>query len=128
MDKIGQSGGFLGRILGPLLKTISPLIGNVLKPLAKRVLISLELTAAASATDAAIHKKIFGSGMTTLIISNEKMNDIRKIVKSFEKKEEKGGSLNLLLGELGASLKGNLLTGKRITRAGEDAIRAGQDF
>ena len=125
MDKIGQSGGFLGRILGPLLKTVSPLIGNVLKPLAKRVLISLELTAAASATDAAIHKKIFGSGMTTLIISNEKMNDIRKIVKSFEKKEEKGGSLNLLLGELGASLKGNLLTGKRITRAGEDAIRAG---
>ena len=128
MDKIGQSGGFLGRILGPLLKTVSPLIGNVLKPLANRVLISLELPAAASATDAAIHKKIFGSGMTTLIISNEKMNDIRKIVKSFEKKEEKGGSLNLLLGELGASLKGNLLTGKRITRAGEDAIRAGQDF
>ena len=128
MDKIGQSGGFLGRILGPLLKTGLLLIGNVLKPLAKSVLIPLGLTAAASATDAAIHKKIFGSGMTTLIISNEKMNDIRKIVKSFEKKEEKGGSLNLLLGELGASLKGNLLTGKRITRAGEDAIRAGQDF
>ena len=101
---------------------------NKLKPLAKNLLIPLGLTAAASATDAAIHKKIFGSGMTTLIISNEKMNDIRKIVKSFEKKEEKGGSLNLLLGELGASLKGNLLTGKRITRAGEDAIRAGQDF
>ena len=101
---------------------------NVLKPLAKSALIPLGLTAAASATDAAIHKKIFGSGMTTLIISNEKMNDLMKIVKSFEKKEEKGGSLNLLLGELGASLKGNLLTGKRITRAGEDAIRAGQDF
>ena len=83
MDKIGQSGGFLGRILGPLLKTVSPVIGNVLK----RVLISLELTAAASATDAGIHKKIFGSGMTTLIIANEKMNDIMKIVKSFKKKK-----------------------------------------
>ena len=59
MHKIGQSGGFLGRLLGPLLKTGLPLIGNVLKPLAKSVLIPLGLTAAASATDAAIHKKYF---------------------------------------------------------------------
>ena len=71
LHKIGQSGGFLGRILGPLLKTGLSLIGNVLKPLAKSVLIALGLTAAASATDAAIHKKIFGSGNMTLIISNE---------------------------------------------------------
>ena len=55
MHKIGQSRGFLGRLLGPLLKTGLHLIGNVLKPLAKSVLIALELTAAAWATDTAIH-------------------------------------------------------------------------
>ena len=59
------------------------LVGNVLKPLAKGVLIPLGLTAAAAATDAAIHPKIFGSGVT-IIISNEETNDIRKIVKSLE--------------------------------------------
>ena len=59
-------------------------IGNVLKPLAKSVLIPLGLTAAASATDAVIHKKMFGPGFITLIISNEEMNDIMKIVKSLE--------------------------------------------
>ena len=53
---------------------------NELKPLAKRVFIPLGLTAAASATDAAIQKKNLGSGMTTLIISNEEMNDVMKIV------------------------------------------------
>ena len=59
------------------------LIGNVLKPLAKSVLIPLGLTtAAASVTDAVIHKKMFGSGNRTLIMSNEEMNDIIKIVKS----------------------------------------------
>ena len=84
LHKIGQSGGFLDRLLGPLLKTGMPLIGNVLKQLAKSVLISLGLKAAASATDTAIHKKIFGSGTTTLIISNEEMNDIMKIIKSLE--------------------------------------------
>ena len=56
MHKIGQSRGFLGRLLGPLLRTGWPLIGNVLKPLAKTILMPLGLTAA-SATDAAIHKK-----------------------------------------------------------------------
>ena len=61
MHKIRQSGGFLGRLLGPLLKTGSPLKKNVLKPPAKSVSIPLGLTAAASATDAAIHKKMFGS-------------------------------------------------------------------
>ena len=78
LHKIGQSGGFLGRLLGPLLKTGLPLIGNVLKPLAKSVLIPLGLTAAASATDTAIHKKMFGPGTshsdfaepTILMISN----------------------------------------------------------
>ena len=82
MHEIGQSGGFLGRLLGPLLKTGLPLIGNVLKPLVKSMLTPLGLTAAASGTNTAIHKKIFGSGMTTLMISNEEMNDIMKKVKS----------------------------------------------
>ena len=57
---------------------------NILKPLAKSISISLGLTAAASKTDAAIHKKMFGSGLTTLIISNEEMNHIMKIVKCLE--------------------------------------------
>ena len=56
----------------------------VLKPLTKSVLIPLGLTASASATDAAINKKMIGSGITTLIILNEETNDIMKIVQSFE--------------------------------------------
>ena len=84
MHKIGQSGGFLSRLLGPLLKIGWLLIGNVLKPSAKNVLVQLGSTAAASATDAAIHKKMFGSSTTTLIISNEEMNDIMKNIKSLE--------------------------------------------
>ena len=60
ISKIIQSGGFLGRLLDPLLKTGLPLMKNVIKPLAKSVLIPLGLTAAASAADAGIHKKIIG--------------------------------------------------------------------
>ena len=132
LHKIVQSGGFLG----PLLKTGLPLIGIVLKPLAKRVLIPLGLIAAELATDASIHKKMFRSGFTILGISNEEMNDIMKIVKSLEEfgllikivsetikneaKEQKGGFLGMLLGTLGASLLGNLLTGKGTIRAGEN--------
>ena len=55
--KMMQSGGFLGRLLGPSLKTGLPLIKNVIKPLAKSILISLRLTAAASAADTGIQKK-----------------------------------------------------------------------
>ena len=92
LHKIGESGRFLGRLLGPLLKTGLPLMKNVLKPLAKSVLIPLGLTVAASATDAANHKNLFGSRRpsdlasraTTLIISNEEMNDIIKTVKYLE--------------------------------------------
>ena len=58
---------------------------NVFKTLAKSVLISLGLTAAASAIDVAIQKKIFGSCITTLMISNEQMDDIMKIIQSLEK-------------------------------------------
>ena len=60
LSKMIQSGGFLGRLLGPLLKTGLLLIKNVIKPLAKSVLIPLGLTAAASVADAGIHKKILG--------------------------------------------------------------------
>ena len=71
-SKLIQSGGFLGRLLDPLLRTGLPLIKNVIKPLAKSVLIPLGLTAASSAADAGIHKKILESGHnTTLIISND---------------------------------------------------------
>ena len=84
INKIIPSGGFLGRLLGPLLKRGLSLIKNVIKPLAKSVKIPLGLTAAASAVDAGIHKKILGSGNTTLIISNEEMNDIIKIVQALE--------------------------------------------
>ena len=66
------------------LKTGLSLIGNVLKPLAKSVLIPLGLTAPASATGAAIHRKMFGSGNTTLIISNKEMNNIINIIKARE--------------------------------------------
>ena len=124
LSKMIQSGGFLGRLLGSLLKTGLPLIKNVIELLAKSVLIFLGLTAAASATDARIHKKILGTGnMTTLVISNNKIEDI-KIVKSLEDsgllldgltktiqnevKEQKRGYLSMLLGTLGASLLGNL--------------------
>ena len=84
LHKIVRWGGRLGRLLGLLLKIGLSLIGDVLKPLPKNVLIPLGSRAAASATDAAIHEKMFGSGATTLIISIEEMNHIMKIVKSLE--------------------------------------------
>ena len=74
-----QSGGFLCRLLGPLLKTGLPLMKSVTAPLAKSVLIPLGLTAAASAADAGLHRKISGSvHNTTLIISNDEMNNFLK--------------------------------------------------
>ena len=68
----------------PLMRAGLSLMKNVLIPLAKSVLIPLGLTLAVSATDAAIQKTNFGSGMSTLIISKEKMKDIMKIVKYLE--------------------------------------------
>ena len=62
-------GGFLGRHFGPLLNTGLPLIGNVLKPLAKSVLVPLGLIMKALATVPAIEKKIFGSGRPSDIAS-----------------------------------------------------------
>ena len=145
ISKIIQSGGFLVSLLikfaGPLMK--------VAVPLAKNILALLGIAAAASAIDAGIRNKIHGSGRpssTTLIISNKEMNDIMKIVQTLEDSnillkgitktirnetaEQKGGSLSMLLGTLGASLLGNLLSGKGIVRAssgnkkGEGIVRA----
>ena len=73
-----------------LISVAAPLMKNILMPLAKSVLITLVLTAAASAADAEIHKKILGSGRSsapktmTLIISNGEAQDIIEIVKSLE--------------------------------------------
>ena len=128
-----QSGGFLGRLLGPLLKTGLPLMKNVMQALAKCVLIPLGLTAATSAADSGIHKKS-GIWSTTVTISNDKIEDIIKIVKALEdsglllegvsetikneKKEQKEGFLSMLLGALGASLLGDVLAGKGILKGG----------
>ena len=83
LSKIVQSRGLLGRLLGPLLKTGSPLIENVIKPLAKSVLIPLGLTTTASAVDTGIQTKL-GLRTGTLIISNVGLEDTMKIVKSTE--------------------------------------------
>ena len=137
IKKLMQSGGFLGKLLsklaGPLMK--------VAMPLAKSVLAPLGLTAAMSAIDGSIQKKIRGLGIK-LIIEEEDMQDIIKIIKVLENsdillkgvsktieneiKEQRGGFLSMLLGTLGASLLGNLLTGKGIMRAGDGIVRAGE--
>ena len=137
IKKLIQSGGFLGKLLsklaGPLMKVAMPLAKNVLAPLG--------LTAAMSAIDGSIQKKIHGLGIK-LIIEEEDMQDIIKIIKELENsdillkgvsktieneiKEQRGGFLSMLLGTLGASLLGNLLTGKGIIRAGDGIVRAGE--
>ena len=99
---------------------------KVAMPLAKNVLAPLGLTAAMSAIEISIQKKIPGSGVK-IIIEQEDMNDIVKIIEALENsgillkgvnktienetKEQRGGFLSMLLGTLGASLLGNLLTG-----------------
>ena len=138
IKKIIQSGGFLGKLLsklaGPLMKVALPLAKNVLTPLG--------LTAAVSAIDGSVQKKIHGSGVK-LITEQEDMNGIMKIIKALEKSgillkgvsktiknetnEQRGGFLSMLLGTLGASLLGNLLTGgKGIMRVGDGIVRAGE--
>ena len=121
-----------------------PLIKDVLISLPKSTLISLGFAAAASAADLAIQKNIFGSGTTALIISNEEMEDIVKIVKLIEEsglilkgisetvankaKEQKDGFLPMLLGTLVVSLLRSGLTGWGAIRASEGVKRAGQKF
>ena len=134
IKKLIQSGGFLGKLLsklaGPLMKVAMPLAKNVLAPLG--------LTATMSAIDGGIQKKMRGDGIK-LIIEQEDMNDIIKIMEALENssillkgvtktienetKEQRGGFLSMLLGTLGASLLGNLLTGgKGLARAGEESV------
>ena len=115
---------------------------KVALPLDKNVLAPLGLTAAMSAIDGSILKKIHGSGIK-LIIEEEDIKDIMKIIEALENsgilfkgvsktienetKEQRGGFLSMLLGTLGASLLGNLLTGgKGIMRAGDGIVRAGE--
>ena len=114
---------------------------KVAMPLAKNVLAPLGLTAAMSATDGSTQKKIRGDGIK-LIIEQEDMNDIIKLIEALENsgillkgvtktienetKEQRGGFLSMLLGTLGASLLGNLLSGKGLARAGEGTVRAGE--
>ena len=114
---------------------------KVAMPLAKNVLAPLGLTAAMSAIDGSIQKKIHGS-VIKLIIEQEDMNDIIKIIEALENfgillkrvtktienetKKQRGGFLSMLLGALGASLLGNLLTGKGMMRAGKGIVRAGE--
>ena len=142
LSKMIQLGGFLGILVGPLLRTGLPLMKSVIQPLAKSVLIPLGLTAAAPAADAGIHKKTLGSGHnTTLIVSNDEMKDILEIVRSLEDsglllkgvsetikneaKEQKEGFISMLLGTLGASLLVNMLAGKGVIGAGEGTARVG---
>ena len=138
IKKLIQSGEFFGKLLsklaGPLMKVAMPLAKNVLAPSG--------LTTAMSAIDGNIQKKMRGEGVK-LDIEQEDMNDIMKIIEALENsgillkgvtktienetKEQRGGFLSMLLGTLGASLLGNLLTGGRgIVRAGEGVIRAGE--
>ena len=142
ISKIIESGGFLGSLLSKL----TGLLVKVAIPLAKNVLAPLRITAAASAIDAGIQKKIHGSRTTAFIILNEEMNGIMKIVQALEdsnillkgvtksiknETKKKGGFLSMLLGTLGASLLGNLLAGKGVVRArsgnkkGKIIVRAG---
>ena len=122
IKKLIQSGGFLCKLLcklaGPLMKVALLLAKNVLAPLG--------LTAAISAIDGSIQKKMHGSGVK-LIIEQEDMNDIMKIIEALENsgillkgvsktienenKEQRGGFLTMLLATLGASLLSNLLMG-----------------
>ena len=142
LSKMIQLAVFLGKLLGPLLRTALPLMKSVIQPLARSVLIPLGLTVTASAADAGIHKKTLGPGhSTTLIISSDEMKDILKIVEYLEDsgillkgvsettkdegKEQRGGFLSMLLDTLGVSLLGNMLADKGVIRAEERAARVG---
>ena len=121
-----------------------PLMKIVLTLLTKSALIPLRSSAGMSAADATIQKKIYGSGTTTLIISNEEIEDMMKIVKSLEEsallmkgiseivkneaQKQKDRFLPMLLWILVGSVLGNALTGKLVITAGEGVIRTGQNF
>ena len=113
-----QSGGFLGKLLsklaGPLMKVVMPLAKNVLAPLG--------LTAAMSAIDGGIQKKMREKIIEALENSGILLKGVTKTIEN-DTKEQRGAFLSMLLGTLGASLLGNLLTGRKgIVRAGEGVI------
>ena len=81
---INKKGRLLDNFFNRLMRVVFPLMENVLTPLTKNVLIPLGLTAAASATDAAIQKKAYGPSMTALVNSNEERKDIMKMVINHE--------------------------------------------
>ena len=81
LSKIIQLSRFLGRLLGPLLQTGLPLMKNVPKPIAKSVLIQLGLTTTTLAADVVILKKLISARTIAVIISNEEMGDVMKIIK-----------------------------------------------
>ena len=131
IKKIMMSGGALGSILRKLL----PHLIKVASPILKNVALPLGLSAAMSGIDGAIQKKIHGSG-TTVIFSNEEVNDMIKIVKALEDSDilvkgvtetlqndvKKGGALPILpmlLGTLGSSLIEILLSGRGLYRTGQ---------
>ena len=131
----GQEGKFVN-LSRPLMADDLPLRKSVFTPLAKSALLPCGLSAAMSATDAAIQKKIYESLTTALIISNEEMEDIMKIGKlleelglllkgiseiiKYEEKEQKGRFLLMLLGRLNASILGNVLSGRGVIRASQE--------
>ena len=146
--EVKQSSNFWNCLISRIFRIIinSELADPIIKvavPLAKTILASLGITAAASAVDAGIQQKIHGSGTTVLKMPNKEMNDIMKIAKTLidsnillkgvaktitnETKEQKGGFLRELLGTLGAVLLGNLLSRKGIVIAtyGKGIVRAG---
>ena len=130
IKKIIMAGGALGSILE---KLSSPLL-KIDTPLATKVLPVLVLSAAVSSIDGAIQKKIHGSGTTTLVISNKELGDVLKINQALENsgvllkgisktinndiKEQNGNGLGMILGTLGASFLGSLLSGKKMYRVG----------
>ena len=97
-----------------------PLMKSVLMPLVKSVLLSLGLSAGTSAADAAIQKKIFGSGTTALMISNEEMEDIMKIVKSLEESGLQVKEISETIKNETKKQRGGFLQEKELIIAGED--------
>ena len=140
-----QEEGFLN-FLRPLITAVIPLMGNVLTPLAKNLLLQLGLLVRKLAADVAIQKKSYGSGHLSeiLVKKREETWDIMKRAESLEESgilvkgiretvknennQQKWGFLPMLLGALAAGTLGNELAGRGVTRAGEYTIKAGKNF
>ena len=148
LSDIIRSGGFLGKVLGSFLKTGLPLMKNVLQTISWKGFDTIRLIAAASVVQARTHKKVWGSGTTILIISNEEVHVHMRLAKSFkdsaslikdvtqknqkQNKRTKGWiSWNVIryIRQLGNMLSGKgVKWGAGITRAGKKVTREEQDF